>query len=77
MGKTAFGGQSRSILSFLQFFAVHETEAWLLQLARPFFEKKFGKQIEAKATHPETVNFDEPPAKLLDQLLYEQVQAAL
>lgn len=52
---------------FQQFFAVHETEAWLL--SNPdLFPIEVKKALPAKAANPETVNFDEPPAKLLERL---------
>jgi len=52
---------------FFQFFAVHEVEAWLLSEPSIFpsvIQKAFPKKINC----PETVNFDEPPAKLLENL---------
>ncbi len=52
---------------FFQFFAVHEVEAWLLSDPNIFpvaVKKAFPKKIE----HPEGVNFNEPPAKLLERL---------
>lgn len=52
---------------FFQFFAVHEVEAWLLGQPEIFplgVRNAFPKKIQ----HPETVNFDEPPAKLLERL---------
>jgi len=52
---------------FLQFFAVHETEAWLLSQPSIFPVEVRGS-LAAKAKQPETVNFDEPPATLLDRL---------
>jgi hypothetical protein len=52
---------------FFQFFAVHEVEAWLL--SQPdIFPFKVKKAFPSKIQNPETVNFDEPPAKLLDRL---------
>ena len=52
---------------FFQFFAAHETEAWLL--ADPnLFPTEVKKVFPAKIANPETVNFDEPPAKLLEKL---------
>jgi len=52
---------------FFQFFAVHEVEAWLL--SQPdLFPLKVKKAFPTKIQNPETVNFDEPPAKLLDRL---------
>jgi len=51
---------------FFQFFAVHELEAWLLS-DPALFPTEIKKALE-KIKSPETVNFDEPPAKLLDRL---------
>lgn len=51
---------------FFQFFAVHEIEAWLLS-EPDIFPVKVQKDI-TKINHPETVNFNEPPAKLLERL---------
>jgi hypothetical protein len=52
---------------FHQFFAVHETEAWLL--ANPdLFPIEVKRALPIKSARPETVNFDEPPAKLLERL---------
>lgn len=51
---------------FKQFFAVHEIEAWLL--SQPAV---FPREIESKLQHirtPETINSNEPPAKLLKNL---------
>lgn len=61
-------GQSK----FFQFFAVHEVEAWLLSEPRifPLAIQKAFKKIDL----PETVNFDEPPAKLLDRLYDSQIK---
>lgn len=52
---------------FRQFFAVHETEAWLLSEPR-LFPAEIAKSLKGKAEKPETVNQDEPPAKLLERL---------
>ena len=52
---------------FRQHFAVYETEAWLLSDAG-IFPAHLQKFIEGKYPKPETVNFDEPPAKLLTNL---------
>ena len=52
---------------FRQFFAVHETEAWLL--SQPgLFPAEIAKSLKGKVEKPEMVNSDEPPAKLLDRL---------
>ncbi|MDD5035163.1 MAG: DUF4276 family protein [Methylococcaceae bacterium] len=56
-------GQER----FFHFFAVHEIEAWLLSDPR-LFPSEIQKAFPAKISSPETVNFDEPPAKLLERL---------
>ncbi|MBF0234671.1 MAG: DUF4276 family protein [Desulfamplus sp.] len=52
---------------FFQFFAVHEVEAWLLSDPNIFpveVKRAFPKKIE----NPEKVNFNDPPAKLLERL---------
>jgi len=52
---------------FRQFFAVHETEAWLL--SQPgLFPSEVSRSLKSKTDKPELVNGDEPPAKLLDRL---------
>ena len=52
---------------FRQHFAVHETEAWLL--SEPgIFPTAFRGSLESCATRPESVNFQQPPAKLLQRL---------
>jgi len=57
---------------FRQHFAVHETEAWLL--AHPeILPAGVRRALPGKASHPENVNFDEPPAKLLERLYREKV----
>lgn len=52
---------------FRQHFAVHETEAWLLS-SLSIFPSDIQKGLTTKTQKPESVNFDEPPAKLLDRL---------
>ncbi len=52
---------------FFQFFAVHEVEAWLLSQTN-IFPPNIQKAFPDKVANPETVNFNEPPAKLLDRL---------
>jgi hypothetical protein len=55
---------------FFQYFAVHEIEAWILSqpdLLPPAVRKK----LPGKHVVPETVNFDEPPAYLLNRLYVE------
>ena len=56
-------GQER----FRMFFAVHEVEAWLLSRS-DMFPREIVNKFPGKVQHPETVNFDIPPAKLLDNL---------
>ena len=59
--------QQVSEAKFRQFFAVHETEAWLL--SQPgLFPAEIAKSLKGKVEKPEMVNTDEPPAKLLDRL---------
>lgn len=51
---------------FFQFFAVHEVEAWLL--SQPdIFPLKVKNAFPPKIKTPELVNFNEPPAKLLER----------
>ena len=52
---------------FRLFFAVHEIEAWLLSEPR-LFPAEIGDRLQDKADRPETVNFNEPPAALLNSL---------
>lgn len=52
---------------FFQFFAVHEIEAWLLSQPN-IFPAKIENALPSKIQNPETVNFNEPPAKLLERL---------
>lgn len=51
-------GQER----FLQFFAVHEGEAWLLS-SPEVFPRPVQERLAKLSTSPERVNFDKPPAK--------------
>ena len=56
---------------FRQHFAIHETEAWLL--ADPgILPPKVKNALPGRCSHPETVDFDEPPAKLLSRLYREK-----
>ena len=52
---------------FRMFFAVHEFEAWLLSQPT-IFPANIQKGLPGKISQPEAVNFDEPPAKLLDRV---------
>lgn len=58
---------------FRQFFAVHETEAWLLSDPN-LFPEEVKKAFPGKIQHPEEINFDEPPAKLLRHLYYQKTK---
>ena len=52
---------------FRMFFAVHEIEAWLLS-DPDIFPPSVARAFPGKVQQPESVNFNEPPAKLLDRL---------
>ena len=54
---------------FRQHFAVHETEAWLL--SDPSI---LPVQLPASCAQPETVNFGQPPARLLNDLYKRQLK---
>ena len=56
---------------FLQFFAVHEVEAWLLS-DPAIFPPEVRRALGQKTKRPEEVNFDEPPAKLLDRIYFSK-----
>jgi len=58
---------------FRQFFAVHEVEAWLLS-DLTLFPKEIKSGFPGKAKNPETVNFNEPPARLLDRLYGDRLK---
>jgi len=49
------------------FFAVHELEAWLLSDLE-IFPKNIRKRLSKLKKDPEEVNFNEPPAKLLEKI---------
>lgn len=57
-------GQER----FRQFFAIHEIEAWLLSDPKLFPQEIRQYLPDPKKRPPENVNFNQPPAKLLDHL---------
>jgi hypothetical protein len=58
---------------FRQHFAVHETEAWLL--ADPeILPRKVKESLPGRSAQPESVNFDEPPAKLLERLYRDRLR---
>lgn len=52
---------------FRQFFSVHEVEAWLLSQPE-LFPPEVRKALPGKIAQPESVNFQQPPGKLLEQL---------
>jgi len=52
---------------FRMHFAVHEVEAWLL--AHPEIMPR-NVSVKLPKRPPETVNFDEPPSRLLDRLFH-------
>lgn len=51
---------------FRMFFAVHEFEAWLLSQPS-LFPAAVQSALPSRVGHPERVDFDEPPSKLLDR----------
>jgi hypothetical protein len=52
---------------FRQHFAAHETEAWLLS-DPGIFPAAIRDRLANEADRPESVNFEEPPAKLLHRV---------
>ena len=62
-------GQSK----FRQHFAVHELEAWLLA-DRQIFPPEISRALPGSVENPETVNFDTPPAKLLNRLYSDKLR---
>ena len=58
---------------FYQFFAVHEVEAWLLSDPE-IFPSQVKNAFPKKILKPETINFNEPPAKLLERLYLKHMQ---
>jgi hypothetical protein len=57
---------------FRLFFAVHEFEAWLL--SQPDIFPREIKDALRKVAQPEKVNFNLPPAKLLDRIYKEKTK---
>ncbi|MCD6554826.1 MAG: DUF4276 family protein [Anaerolineae bacterium] len=53
---------------FRQHFAVHETEAWLLSDPRIFPPDIASALSSYDTNHPERIDFEEPPAQLLNRL---------
>jgi hypothetical protein len=58
---------------FRQFFAVHETEAWLLSQPE-ILPAAVRKALPGKVARPESVNFDEHPATLLSRLYWQHLR---
>lgn len=58
---------------FRHFFAVHETEAWLLS-EPTLFHQGIRSGFPGRVTQPETVNFNEPPGKLLERLYKDRLK---
>ena len=58
---------------FRMFFAVHELEAWLLS-DPAIFPRDVKDGLPTTVSHPERVNFDQPPAKLLDQVYRQKTR---
>ena len=52
---------------FRMFFAVHEIEAWILSQPQ-LLPASIRNGLPGRTSQPESVNFNEPPAKLLDRL---------
>ena len=52
---------------FRMFFAVHEIEAWILSQPE-IFPRPVAERVPDRP--PETINFDEPPSKLLNRLYH-------
>lgn len=52
---------------FRQHFAIHETEAWLLA-HEEILPRAVRDSLPARCSHPETVNLNEPPSRLLGRL---------
>jgi len=58
---------------FRMFFAVHEVEAWLLSQPQ-IFPRQVIRDIEKTSTHPEDVDFDTPPSRLLGELYWNTMK---
>lgn len=57
---------------FRMFFAVHEFEAWLLSQPE-IFPAEMRSSFPGKIGQPEMVNFNEPPAMLLERLYSQRL----
>ena len=58
---------------FRQYFAVHETEAWLLSDPQ-IFPTAVMNSFPGRVQNPEEVDFDQPPSKLLGKLYREKTK---
>jgi hypothetical protein len=58
---------------YRQFFAIHEVEAWLLS-DTDLFDARVVKSLPGSIAHPETINSEEPPKKLLSRLYREKLK---
>jgi len=58
---------------FRQYFAVHETEAWLLSDPH-LFPTAVKNSFPGRVQNPEEVDFDQPPSKLLGKLYREKTK---
>lgn len=58
---------------FRQFFAVHEVEAWLLSQPK-LFPSLVRDSFPVRINQPETINFNEPPSKLLQRLFQNRIK---
>jgi hypothetical protein len=57
---------------FRQYFAVHETEAWLLS-DMTLLPAETRSAFPGRCAQPEQVNFDEPPSFLLDRIYRQRL----
>ena len=60
---------------FRQHFAVHECEAWLLSHPDGFPDA-VKRALPGKCAQPESVNFNEPPKKLLQKLYRDKLRGS-
>ncbi len=58
---------------FRQYFAVHDIEAWILSQPA-LLPSAVRKKLPGTIADPEMVNFDEPPARLLNRCFREATQ---
>ena len=59
--------------NFRMFCAVHELEAWILSHPK-ILPAEVRKALPGTVERPESINFDEPPAKLLGKLYREKLK---